>query len=524
MAVSGGPRRPRTPGSRLANLIAVGLTAILLTALLLPVLPMLTVVRSDVPAPHTVPVTPGGTSLRLAMLHDVFIDRGERRSAAWHEARLAKRLATIAAAGDAAPTPAVLDAYDDAAVSCDVLHRFAAGETLMRRKLALLAQPDPEPEAIATALDLLYSPMAEVRLAVQGEPLPPEHAPRYRAEANLATLIIHDALSRRASAEPAATIARLEEGRRHLLIALTLHPAAHFGRETWQLVAVDWVLATLRDPGLLDRFDLLGRPLAGEADAKPARLTTRRRLEARSPIRRGDTLTPEQEHALDPLQRAWVRSAIAPLTPDPAWVAAVGARYGIAVPFDEPALALVGMWWFGGGPNPQTALAMAGICERIGQRRLAWEGYAAALALADRFPGDDARRERFRSSCRARQAALAPDLGGQTALEATYATDVAAAHAEREALHRFEAERLASGADVDDPAWLAAWRAQHGPLATAPGAEDWVRVRRPMTGAELGTAALLAGAGVLLLVTAGVMVRGWWRHRRHPPDAGLPAA
>lgn len=48
-----------------------------------------------IPLSHHVAAVPGSTSLRFAMLHDILTDRYDRPSRAWHEARVAKRLATI---------------------------------------------------------------------------------------------------------------------------------------------------------------------------------------------------------------------------------------------------------------------------------------------------------------------------------------------------------------------------------------------------------------------------------------------
>ena len=42
------------------------------------------------------------------------------------------------------------------------------------------------------------------------------------------------------------------------------------------------------------------------------------------------------------------------------------------VPFDEPALGIIGMWRQGGGANPHFALALGETMLRVGQRYIAW--------------------------------------------------------------------------------------------------------------------------------------------------------
>lgn len=483
------------------------------------------------PAPHHAAALPGGTSLRLAMLHDLVTDRYERPSPAWHEARVAKRLAAVEAAErrGAPLDPGALDAMDDAAVSLDQLHRQPEGIALMRRKLALLGVRAPNPEAASAVVRDLFGDSEAKRHARMASPLAERDRPRYRAAANLATLLAHQALAKGSS----CAIARenepepLEEARRWLLDAIAIHPGAHFGREMWQLAALDWIRLAACRPDSLVKYDLLGDDLA-----RPVPALARLHEPELHRCMRG--LNPARIDAgeLSDSERACLRSHI------PGAGAEAGFRgWGVMgdddadrwpraflsqpVPFDEPALALFGMWVFGGGPNPHSALALAQLAEHAGEGHLAVEGYLRAWAMADRFSADPAMRAWLAAYCERRVGELARRLAqgepGLTVAELRrrFELELAAGRAFQAARDADETARLAAGADVDDPALAAALAKAHGSIATAPGSEEWVVIERAGGADVLALACLATSIGAPLVLAMLEWLRSV-RDRRRP--------
>ena len=107
--------------------------------------------------------------------------------------------------------PTNLDHYDNAGVACDRLGRSDdAIEWMSRKRIALdaLETPDPEHE--------------------------------YRYLANLGTFHVHRWLSAGADR---AEMADVERARDLIAQAIKLNPDAHFGREQYQLRAIEWILS-----------------------------------------------------------------------------------------------------------------------------------------------------------------------------------------------------------------------------------------------------------------------------------------
>jgi hypothetical protein len=141
-------------------------------------------------------------------LVEILTGRFERNPPAYYEARLA-RVATELAAD-----PNRLDLYDDAAVACDRLHRpEEALVWLAKKREALERLPDS-----STATDHWY-----------------------RYHSNLGTVLAHRWL--RAGANP-ETLLEMRGAREEIARALALNSEAHFGRGKYQLMAMDWILAS----------------------------------------------------------------------------------------------------------------------------------------------------------------------------------------------------------------------------------------------------------------------------------------
>ncbi len=117
-------------------------------------------------------------------------------------------------AAELASKPDDLAAYDDAGVACDRLGLGDEAVAWMEKKRA--------------RLDALDSSRPETR----------EHL--YRCHANLGTFLIHRWI--RAGADR-GRIDEAEAARDELAKALEINPNAHFGREKYQLRAVEWMIA-----------------------------------------------------------------------------------------------------------------------------------------------------------------------------------------------------------------------------------------------------------------------------------------
>ncbi|MEQ8317007.1 MAG: hypothetical protein RIE77_14125 [Phycisphaerales bacterium] len=137
---------------------------------------------------------------------ETIVGRFDRFPPLYYEMRLER------AAADVAADPTDLAAYDDAGVACDRLGRYDEAIAWMARKRAAL---DVAPES-GTKTD---------------------H--EYRYLANLGTFHVHRWL---ATGADRSNMADVERARDLIDQAITLNPDAHFGRERYQLMAIDWIL------------------------------------------------------------------------------------------------------------------------------------------------------------------------------------------------------------------------------------------------------------------------------------------
>jgi len=141
-------------------------------------------------------------------LTEIISGRFEQNPPAFYEMRLSRVVHEIE--GGARD----LELYDDAGVASDRLHRGDEAISWMAKKKSLIDTLDPKSETFTTHL--------------------------YRYHANLGTFIVHKWL--RAGAE-ADRIDELNEARDHIARAIEINPDAHFGREKYQLLAMDWLIA-----------------------------------------------------------------------------------------------------------------------------------------------------------------------------------------------------------------------------------------------------------------------------------------
>ncbi|MDF1663100.1 MAG: hypothetical protein P1V97_15100, partial [Planctomycetota bacterium] len=188
------------------------------------------------PAPHTLPLIEGRTSLRLAMVHDVLHERYLVHSEAYWKARseIAKDKLDSAKAleetVEIAPDDELLNAFDVYGVCLDKLQRSDEAVQVLRKKLAIQRQLFPEFNVDEEAVEnltydsLKRNPAYEPKLSKVREGF-------YRTHVNLGTFLIHASLGGAFSGDKSAR-AGLEEGYDHIKKSMTINPGAHFGRET----------------------------------------------------------------------------------------------------------------------------------------------------------------------------------------------------------------------------------------------------------------------------------------------------
>lgn len=460
--------------------------------------------RPTSPAPHTIPKSPGGSALRLSMIDHVLADQFFRRGLAYYEARNEARQAQIAKLTEALPEGAsppleLLSAYDDLSAGYDHIGEYDRAAATMREKLRLL-------EAAGEAE---FTPRPDGRLSERDLAL-------YRTHANLGTHLIHAAI--KAPGGPATRREDLEQGLAELRQAVAIHPEAHFGRETWQIVAVEYLLAALDDPQLLLEFDLIGNRRLGEGPPPGNTLVSEDYPATAAAV------APEQWRRLrsaessEPAKlRSLLRGTITTVGAEEGWSVRVKSSQPRPTPFDESTLGILGMWMLGGGANPHFALTLAGTMERVGEYEIAWRAYERASQLQDKFSPRPEVREAIARHCQHRQSWLLSQLaaqhGGSTddlgeRLMRNLLDAQAAGTAYQAARNQFERDVLANGGDVDDPELMAPFRKKH-PL---PGGDPTLdRIPDPQaarTNAWLNRLLVaIAGAGFACL--ALVLITRW---------------
>jgi hypothetical protein len=176
----------------------------------------------------------------------VITGRFERNPPLYYEMRLRRVAAEIRR------DPGNLALYDDAGVACDRLGRSDEANRWMDHKRAVLERLDPK--------------ATETR----------EH--RYRYLSNIGTFRAHRWLR---SGADRSRIAEMKLARDEISAAVKLKPNAHFGREKYQLRAMEWIVAPPRMaegrglPSFVDRlgseYEFDDRLLAGDRGAEVLR-------------------------------------------------------------------------------------------------------------------------------------------------------------------------------------------------------------------------------------------------------------
>jgi tetratricopeptide (TPR) repeat protein len=157
-------------------------------------------------------------------LAEILTGRIVREPARYYEMRIDRVRALVAA------NPGVLEHYDDLGVACDRLGRSDEAIRWMEKKaeaMQAIAERAAGDTAALAALD--------------------EH--RYRSHANLGTFYAHRAIR---SGTGVCTNDRTSEdlirAREEIKAAIAINPDAHFGREVYQLAAIEWIIDARANP------------------------------------------------------------------------------------------------------------------------------------------------------------------------------------------------------------------------------------------------------------------------------------
>jgi hypothetical protein len=187
--------------------------------------------------------TPAEEAKGLPEVVAVLTGRFDRFPPLYYEMRLTRVAAHLM------KHPEDLGAYDDAGVACDRLGKGDEAVAWMEKK--------------KTQLDLLDASVPE------------EKEQRYRYHANLGTFLVHR-WSRQGSDR--SKIDEVKAGRTEIARALEINPDAHFGREKFQLMAMDWIIDPPKAAGETYLPNLLGwipHPLLSDQDPDQADATVR---------------------------------------------------------------------------------------------------------------------------------------------------------------------------------------------------------------------------------------------------------
>jgi hypothetical protein len=274
----------------------------------------------EYPLPHQVPKYEGGISFRFVMAHDVIHERYPRHGAAYYRERnrlVRKELADKEGKHD----DTYLALFDDLGAGLDALK--------------------DDDEAVRVLRDMLRR---QQELGQEGRQL-------YTTYANLGTFLIH-ANARAGLSGDATAGGRLREGLSFIKKSIKVNPQAHFGREVWQAVAVEYLLTASANPKLILQYDMVGDWLAEEIDPRERRGHTY--MYGLCGANR-DVAAYLQDKRAELLHGDWRRlrdEYITRVGAEAGWKEAVPSSHNKPVPFDEPALGIIGMWRPGGRGQP----------------------------------------------------------------------------------------------------------------------------------------------------------------------------
>jgi hypothetical protein len=445
--------------------------------------------RKVVSLPHHAPKYPGNLTLRFAMVHDVVHERFTHHGKTYYEERNRKRAEALASdkpGPDGKPTAEHFAWIDDLGVG-----------------LCLVGQPE---RAVALMRDKLKQ---QEKAGLKGRDL-------YTTYANLGTFLILWQLSEGLADKDRAK-ARIGESIVWIHKAIAAHPMSHFGREQWQVVLEEFLVAVLDDPKLLLKFDMIGDRLDWKANVVGENAPSaadpnwyRFGIERYGPGRYRWLIGGGA--ATDPPQ---IRAFIPRVGAEEDWQQSVKTDFAHSVPFDEPALGIVGMWRLGAGANPFFSLALGEIMLRVGQRHIAWTAYERTALMKDHIAPDPVIQQGLLDHCRGRQKLIEIQLPQEDwpAIRERFNAELAFGQRYQKMYQDYESQKIAAGASIDDPKFYDAFFAEQGPIATPPGPEEYVVIQRHAT--NLATA---PWSTMLLFAGIGAFGIAWLTRPRRPKE------
>jgi hypothetical protein len=400
------------------------------------------------PLPHLVPKYPGGVALRLAMVQDVIHERFPKHGQAYYTQRnreVRDELAKLEKIPwDTRPPGRYFALLDDLGSGLDHLGDDDEAVRVLREKL-----------------------QQQQERGWKGREL-------YTTYANLGTFLIHGNFKQVTQGDAEAK-ERLREGLQFIHRSIEVNPEAHFGREIWQAVAVEYQLGALTNPQLLLQYDMVGNRLGDDIDPQSCRCYQDMwmHMGGGRDVNRYLTM-PETEGNAEFLRQ----QGITIIRAEEGWREAVRTSHSKPVPFDEPVLGIIGMWRLGGGANPHFALALGEIMLRVGQRYLAWCAYERAAGMEERFWPDSDIRRKFVAHCRARQELIEKQLteSERAELRPRFRAELAFGQRYQQAYQEYEARRIADGVTLEDPHFYDGFHAEHEPIASPVGQSDRILV------------------------------------------------
>ncbi|MCH8047110.1 MAG: tetratricopeptide repeat-containing protein, partial [Planctomycetes bacterium] len=270
----------------------------------------------QVPPPHHRSKQYAGTALRFAMVHDTLHQRFFKHGKAYFEERNKVSLAAMEkeipeGTIDVQPSDDYFDHLDNLGVGFEKLGKYDEAIATMRRKLKLQA-------------DVEERRQQRVRNSTTpAEDLPPEEYSLYKTYANLGTFIVHKQLFSR-DADPANRGAAMREALEHIKTAIEINPGAHFGREDWQQIIMEFMIGVQQRPELLLKYDMVGNRL----DVMP---------DVQGPFRDGWVEARGSGSVFVPRTREWITRVGA----EGQWASDVESVHSEPVPFDEPVLGMI---------------------------------------------------------------------------------------------------------------------------------------------------------------------------------------
>jgi hypothetical protein len=459
-----------------------------------------------VPAAYIIPKIPRGTALRMAMVHDVLHERYLRHGRAWYLKRnevAQKILDSETTRPSVLPSEKYLNAMDDLAIGLERTGRLDRAEAVLRQKLAIVS---PLPSLPASPSVFAEHKPAwndvdtnDLKRILAAEHLSVLQRQQYSTCANLGTIIAHANMRKAMARDPRAK-AQVREGLDFIERSIAINPGAHFGREVWQAIAIEHLLAAIDHPNLLTDFDLIGQ---GVNDIKLGRISIF--LSYRAMYYR--MLSGSFDRDPSPEERITLRSNILRVGISDAWAEIVQPDYRTPMPFDEPTLAIIGMWTMGGGPSPHFAMALGRTMEDVGERAIAWNAYECAIEMKEQFSPDPEVCEQLAALCRDAQDEIAKSESPgnleawQSDMRQTHVKELAWGREYQRAYQDFEAGQIAAGIPLDDPKFYDPFFEDRAPIASSVGLADEVIVTRVRAG-SVGDflPCMLLGAGVFLAI------------------------